>query len=95
MSFKYKDYLKTEYWINLRNKILKRDNYRCTKCGSKRNLQVHHKKYRGYYKELPKDLITLCSMCHWYQHSYLRKVHIFLEVIIYIMVTIALLKLFV
>lgn len=70
----YQKYLKEEYWINLRSKILKRDNYECKKCKSKKNLQIHHKKYRGFYKELPKDLITLCNMCHRYEHSYIKKI---------------------
>jgi len=80
----YDNYLKTEYWKNTRNKILKRDNYNCRCCGSKKKLQVHHDKYRGYYKERFSDLRTLCQYCHWYHHSYLKKIHLVLEPIVYL-----------
>lgn len=82
----YKKYLKGKWWVNLRSIILKRDNFTCQSCGSKKNLQVHHKKYRGFYKEKLKDLITLCKYCHWYQHSFLRKIHIVLETILYLLI---------
>jgi len=86
----YQKYLKEPYWLKLREAVLKRDNYTCTSCGSKKNLHMHHGKYRGYYKEKLKDLITLCSFCHrYYEHSILGK---FLKVgypILYIVVSIS------
>ena len=49
----------------LRNQVLRRDDWRCQICGSTRNLQVHHKQLRsqqGSDDEL--NLITLCVDCH-------------------------------
>jgi 5-methylcytosine-specific restriction endonuclease McrA len=49
----------------LRNQVLRRDDWRCQICGSTRNLQVHHKRLRsqqGSDDEL--NLITLCVDCH-------------------------------
>ena len=47
--------------------ILERDNYTCQSCGSTKNLQVHHIKYKNLYNEPLEDLITLCggkAGCH-------------------------------
>ena len=41
----YKLQLKTEEWKIKRFSILKRDNFKCKKCGEKNNLHVHHKFY--------------------------------------------------
>jgi 5-methylcytosine-specific restriction endonuclease McrA len=54
-------------WINQRNRILKRDNYKCVECGKESNLHVHHTKYR-FKSEQDKDLITLCRYCHAAKH---------------------------
>ena len=70
-DYSYDNLLKHPKWIRKRNKILKRDNYSCTVCGIKNNLQVHH---TYYYKKnvapwsYPDDsLLTLCDKCH---HDY-------------------------
>lgn len=51
-----------------RDKIFKRDNYRCQACGEKtRTLEVHHIKEQSKYPELmldPNNVITLCHACH-------------------------------
>lgn len=69
---KYQALLLDIRWQNKRNKILKRDEYKCVKCSSKKILQVHHLKYKA--KALPweysnSDLITLCSNCHYEVHQ--------------------------
>jgi len=64
---KYLEQLLTPKWKEKRLIILKRDNYSCTKCGSKSQLQVHHKLYkRGQmaWQANNKDLTTLCKPCH-------------------------------
>lgn len=68
---KYQAFLKTNYWFNVREKVLKRDGYKCQNCGSKRKLQVHHKTYKHHYKEHKhlKDLVTLCEPCHQSIHK--------------------------
>lgn len=55
----------------LRECVLKRDNYECIKCGSKNDLEVHHRDGRGRRKEIPNNhpdnLQTLCAKCHCIQ----------------------------
>jgi len=54
----------------LRQTILKRDNWRCQFCGSIRNLQVHHKTFRSHLgDDSEENLITLCHRCHGRQHA--------------------------
>jgi hypothetical protein len=60
-------------WSKKREQILKRDKYRCTCCGSKEGLCVHH---TFYYKHLippwdypNKSLLTLCYYCHQTYHE--------------------------
>lgn len=50
--------------------VLKRDKWKCTKCGSKNDLQIHHKTYRsnGGTDEL-ENLVTLCGFCHAEEHK--------------------------
>ena len=72
----YEKQLKTKEWRAKREKILKRDGYKCAYCGSKSKLNVHHKYYNLYPNgkyvnvfDYPDDaLITLCESCH-------KKVH--------------------
>ena len=74
----YSDLLHTTEWRNKREKILKRDNYRCVYCGRRHaKLHVHHKYYSAYPNGVlvdpwnyPDDaLITLCSYCHQRIHA--------------------------
>ncbi len=69
----YFDLLKDVRWLLKRRVILKRDNYKCTVCGSKENLRVHHTYYSGDYCmpwEYPDDsLLTLCNKCHEDYHK--------------------------
>lgn len=50
-----------------RKEVLERDNYTCQLCGSKENLEVHHKKLYAKYVRLRTVVsngITLCEKCH-------------------------------
>lgn len=54
----------------LRRRILARDGYRCTCCGAKKNLTVHHiiwLRYGG--RTVAGNLITLCEDCHSLVHD--------------------------
>jgi len=61
------------YKLLLQN-VLERDNHTCQKCGSKDNLDIHHKDGKSYHKvkgEVNHDLtnlITLCHKCHMQIH---------------------------
>jgi 5-methylcytosine-specific restriction endonuclease McrA len=66
----YHEELKDPRWDKKRKKILKRDGYKCTACGGKGELHVHHTYYVKNYLPwaYPDDsLLTLCSLCH---HNY-------------------------
>ena len=53
----------------LRQQLLRRDNWRCQICGSMHNLEIHHKRFRSQAGEdEEQNLITLCNSCHLYQH---------------------------
>ena len=55
---------------NWRKDILKRDNFKCQKCGSCEQLEVHHKRSLFEVIDSPSLLwdldngVTLCSPCH-------------------------------
>ncbi len=55
-----------------RDAVLKRDDYRCVKCGSNRALVVHHKDGRGRGVKRPHNdrdnLETNCRACHINAH---------------------------
>jgi 5-methylcytosine-specific restriction endonuclease McrA len=49
----------------LRQRVLRRDGWRCQSCGTMSNLEVHHQEFRsqgGPDSEL--NLVTLCKQCH-------------------------------
>ncbi len=62
-------------WENIRESILKRDDYQCQRCkryGRMRQAQVvHHIKHADEYPELAytrDNLISLCNDCHNKEH---------------------------
>lgn len=67
----YDDYLHTNVWKELRNERLRTDFYRCSRCGSAINVEVHHIKYPDVWgTEDMDDLVTLCASCHAETHKY-------------------------
>jgi 5-methylcytosine-specific restriction endonuclease McrA len=54
---------------DIRETVLKRDNYCCTECGIKNDLHIHHIEYRsnGGMDDI-ENLITLCRDCHTTKH---------------------------
>ena len=62
--------LDPESYKALRQRVLRRDGWRCQLCGTMSNLQVHHKQFRsrsGHDSE--ENLITLCFTCHASVHG--------------------------
>ena len=54
----------------LRHSVLKRDSWRCQRCGSLRNLDVHHVRRRSALgDDTETNLITLCRDCHRMLHG--------------------------
>jgi 5-methylcytosine-specific restriction endonuclease McrA len=55
---------------DLRQRVLRRDGWRCQFCGSSTNLEVHHQRFRSRSGEdNEENLITLCTNCHSSIHS--------------------------
>lgn len=58
---------RTKRWRALRQQALRRDGFKCTECGSRYRLQVHHVKRSEKFPELAYELdnlLTLCGPCH-------------------------------
>lgn len=74
----YNRLLKHPKWFEKRRQILARDGSTCRRCGSDKDLRIHHKQYQFKIRtgrfELPwnyqsRYLITLCDSCHQKGHS--------------------------
>ena len=65
----YIDYLDSPIWKKFREIILAIDKNKCTKCGTKDKLTIHHITYERVTVELILDLITLCKDCHMLVHK--------------------------
>ena len=66
------DYLKSEHWFGLKKEKLILNSV-CEKCGSNKNLDVHHLNYKNLYDVTTSDLMTLCRSCHIDIHSKKRQ----------------------
>lgn len=66
---RYADYLGGEHWEELRLAALRRDEFKCVRCGRVAS-EVHHRIYRKtpYHTRLC-DLASFCSVCHGAHHS--------------------------
>lgn len=64
VGLSYQGYLETDAWREVRNRILRRDDFRCVRCSSTKSLQVHHLTYQRLGCEHDNDLVTLCRTCH-------------------------------
>lgn len=60
----YNEYIRSDAWIRKRDQRLAIDNYQCKKCGTAKNLIVHHITYKNLGHEDMDDLVTLCWNCH-------------------------------
>jgi len=61
-----------QVYRRLMKMVLKRDNWRCQKCGSLKDLQIHHKVHRSQQgSDSLENLVTLCAYCHMAEHGQL------------------------
>ena len=61
-----------QLYRRLMKRVLERDGWRCQKCGSLENLQVHHKIRRSHQGgDALANLVTLCAYCHVAEHGQL------------------------
>jgi 5-methylcytosine-specific restriction endonuclease McrA len=57
----------------LRQRVLRRDGWRCQFCGCRLSLEVHHQQFRSQSGEdTEENLITLCANCHSVAHGTVR-----------------------
>ena len=61
------------HWDAVRQKVLKRDGYKCRLCGDDDELHVHHLTYENWGNEKKKDLTTLCKEHHKLFHRQNKK----------------------
>ena len=61
-----------QIYRRLMKRVLERDGWRCQRCGSLENLQVHHKMKRSQQgDDALENLVTLCAHCHIAEHGQL------------------------
>lgn len=61
----------SRYWKDWRTAVLKRDNFKCRKCGIEKDLEAHHIKSWQKFKKLKFEVsngMTLCRKCHFLAH---------------------------
>ena len=62
--------LEPELYERVRERVLRRDGWRCQACGSRLNLEVHHQEFRSHGGEdAEQNLITVCIECHGRYHG--------------------------
>ena len=66
-----------DQWNETRRKVLERDGWKCSVCGSSGNLNIHHifrvSSSDGYLDNRLEWLVTLCDSCHtWAESRYNR-----------------------
>lgn len=75
---RYRDLLKDPRWKTKRDECIEAAGHACEKCGSTRNLQVHHPHYeRGKMPWEYDNLIVLCAACHTKTHFGTQTDHAF------------------
>ena len=63
------EYIHSVAWDEMRQKVLRRDGFKCVCCGESKNLNVHHTTYENLGAEKMSDLVTLCQKCHEKVHN--------------------------
>jgi len=70
----YEDYLKTEHWRQLRERIYQERNGICERCGRELDgvFEVHHKSYKSVGHEADTSLMLVCPECHRGIHAEMK-----------------------
>lgn len=72
MDNKYKKYLRSQEWINIKIDLIQTRGSKCERCGARRTatkLQLHHRTYETLFNESSNDLELLCGACHKREHG--------------------------
>lgn len=70
----YKHYLKSLHWKEFRKDYFKRYDRVCSVCGSKNQVQLHHKTYSKLWHEEFTDVVALCKICHSIEHGHFKQI---------------------
>lgn len=62
LRISYSDYLNSIYWKLFKERVLSEYNYKCSICGSEKNVDVHHLK-KNLGRETLNDVIVICNEC--------------------------------
>jgi 5-methylcytosine-specific restriction endonuclease McrA len=68
----YQLYLRSPWWTARKAAVIRARGYRCQRCGSRYELELHHRTYVRLGHELPDDVELLCAPCHGRQHGHQR-----------------------
>lgn len=64
------DYLNSSTWKKKREKVIKREHYKCQLCSSRNNLEIHHLKGYNLIPNEPTSMLAcLCTYCHKKEHE--------------------------
>ncbi|MBF0345601.1 MAG: HNH endonuclease [Nitrospirae bacterium] len=67
---KYGIHINSKEWYDLREKALKRANYKCEMCGANKSLNAHHVRYPIIYKmDHIDNIVIVCRRCHKLSHG--------------------------
>jgi 5-methylcytosine-specific restriction endonuclease McrA len=69
---KYKDYLNSNEWAQIRIDLFNIRGKKCEDCGNTKRLQIHHLTYKNIFNEEPEDLKILCKNCHQKEYGYVK-----------------------
>lgn len=69
MNAEYEQYLQSPEWREFRKKAFEHYGRKCSKCGTDKRLQVHHKTYDNIFHELLDDVMILCRTHHEEIHN--------------------------
>lgn len=68
----YDNYLRTPEWREKREELFLLRGKKCEKCGSTKQIEVHHLHYKNIFNEKMEDLQVLCKPCHIEEHRILK-----------------------
>lgn len=68
------NWLSPQFKLYVFSTISKKREIKCAKCGSYKNLELHHKRYAPQDNVAIKDIELLCSKCHRNSKQSLSKV---------------------
>src|SRR5690349_356114 len=66
---RYRLYLQSDHWKNLRARKIREKGSRCERCGSSVRIQIHHRSYERFPNCPLSDLEVLCRVCHRKEHG--------------------------